>query len=134
MRDGGAKRPRCGTLGIHMNPLVVTGSLGKQIDLRLRDGGPLADSNQLANAGREFRKGFKSLHAATVAAAADQAGPSRPLSDSAKQALSAVQPVAQAAPLLQVFFNPARRNVKQAQAASRQVDVVLRVAQIAQHR
>lgn len=52
MRYGRTKRPRCGTLYVHMNPLLVARGLGKLVNLRLRDGDPITGGHMLAHAGR----------------------------------------------------------------------------------
>jgi hypothetical protein len=37
VRDGGAERSGCGSLGVDMDPLVVAGRVGKLVDLVLAD-------------------------------------------------------------------------------------------------
>ena len=54
MGDGAAKRAALGFVSVGMYPLVVTRSLGKQIDLFLRDCDPIADRHVLSHAGLQF--------------------------------------------------------------------------------
>jgi hypothetical protein len=49
MGDRGPERPRLGSLGIDMNPLVIARRLGKQVNLPLGDLVPLARTKMGAN-------------------------------------------------------------------------------------
>jgi hypothetical protein len=62
VRNGRAKRPGLGTFDVHMDPLVVARGLGKQVDLLLGDGDPVADGHFLAHQGRQFCKCLKGFH------------------------------------------------------------------------
>lgn len=73
-----------------MNPLVVTGGVGKQVHLLLGNGQPIACGNHLANARGQLGEGLKSFHCFDLS----------------------VQPLANTLPLLQVFFNPAGSHIK----------------------
>ena len=97
MRNRPTKRALCGFFRVNVNPLVVTRRIGKQIDLLLRDGQPVTDGNLLAHTRGHFGKSLKSFH--------------KFMSPTAH--LSLIQPFTEAFPLLQIFFNPARRHVKQ---------------------
>jgi hypothetical protein len=54
MCDGRAVRPLFRPLGVDVNPLVVTGRLGEQVDLALGDFVPVADADLLTDAGCEI--------------------------------------------------------------------------------
>ena len=66
MGDRRAKRPGLGPLHVHVDPLVVAGGLGKQVDLLLGDGDPVADGDFLPDQGQQFGKGLKGFHAAAL--------------------------------------------------------------------
>ena len=66
MRDRSAKRSGCGSFRVHMNPLVVAGGIGKQVDLLLCDGDPVADRDLLADAAGQLGDGFKYFHRLTL--------------------------------------------------------------------
>ena len=48
MGDGGAEGPRRGPLGIDVDPLVVAGGIGEEVDLRLVDHVPVGEPEVLA--------------------------------------------------------------------------------------
>lgn len=50
MRDTGTERALGGALRIHMNPLVIAGGLGEQVDPLLGDGDPLLWPNCIPTA------------------------------------------------------------------------------------
>jgi hypothetical protein len=49
VRDGAAERPGRGALGVDVDPLVVSGGVGEQGDLLLRDGVPAAVAEMRAD-------------------------------------------------------------------------------------
>ena len=63
MGNGCTKRAGLGPLHVHMNPLVVSSGLCKEVDLLLGDGDPIADNYFLPNQGRHFCKGLYGFHA-----------------------------------------------------------------------
>ncbi len=164
MRNGRAKGARLGTLHINVNPLVVARRLSELVDLFLCDGGPVADSDFLAQQRHQVREVFKGFHAANVAngkrSVAIAPPPRRQWRSVGAQRLRTdlpcfaavtvrvkthcgkqqcelpltVQPATEAFPLRQIFLDPTGRHIKQGQAPRCQMNVVLRVAQIAQHR
>src|SRR5439155_21752029 len=109
-----------------MNPLVVAGGLGKQVDLLLRDGDPVADSDLLAGAGGQLGDGLKRFHALTLARCCRRA--CRISDKPGYRFTSLVKPLAEALPLPQVFRNLAGRYAKQGQAPGRQAGGVLGIA------
>ena len=62
MRDRRAERPGPGAFHVHMDPLVVPGSLGKLVDLFLGDRGPVTDGDFLAHQGRKLGQGLECFH------------------------------------------------------------------------
>lgn len=112
MRNRSTKRPRLGSFFIHMNPLVIAGSLGKLVNLLLANFHPVADRHLLPNARGQRLRALKCLN---------------------QYAPLFVEPAAEVLPLRQVFFDPVRCHIKQRQATRAQMDIVLRVAQVTQH-
>src|SRR3546814_13758676 len=51
MRDRRTKRPGAGLLDVDVNPLVIVGRVGEQIDAVLRDRQPLAAAERMTNGG-----------------------------------------------------------------------------------
>ena len=49
MGDRAAERPVLGALGVDVDPLVVAGRVGEQVDLLLGDGRPLGPPEVLAD-------------------------------------------------------------------------------------
>jgi len=62
VKNGRAKWTRLGFFDIDVNPLMIASSLGKHVDLLLRDFGPWRNRHSLANARCEFLKGLKYFH------------------------------------------------------------------------
>ena len=62
MGNGGAERPLGRPLRIGVYPLVVARGLGKQVDLCLRHGQPVAGGHRLAHQGLQLIQGLKGFH------------------------------------------------------------------------
>jgi hypothetical protein len=60
--DGGAERTVGGTGRVHMDPLVVAGGLGEQVDPLLVDLDPVAGPDLGADGGGQLGRGGEGLH------------------------------------------------------------------------